>query len=208
MRLERDKTALIVVDMQNGFCASGGSFDRLGLDISMAREAIEGCRTLVQAAHSAGVPVIFTRYVYRADYRDGGVLVQELMPAIAEAESLVEETWDSEIVDELTPGASDFIVDKNRYSAFYGTRLEPILTSLGVRSVIVCGVTTNMCVETTVRDAMQRDYRAFVVRDATGEIDRRRHEFALETMAFGFGRVVDAATVVGAWTGNAIEVAS
>jgi ureidoacrylate peracid hydrolase len=206
MRLERERTALIVVDMQNGFCAGGGSFDRLGLDISMAREAIEGCHALMQAARPAGVPVIFTRYVYRADYRDGGVLLQELMPAIAEAESLVEGTWDSEIVDELTPDANDFIVDKNRYSAFYGTRLEPILTSLGVRSVVVCGVTTNMCVETTVRDAMQRDYRAFVVRDATGEIDRRRHEFALETMAFGFGRVVDVATVVGAWAGNAIEV--
>jgi ureidoacrylate peracid hydrolase len=206
MRLERANTALIVVDMQNGFCARGGSFDRLGLDISMAQEAIEGCRELLQAAHSANVPAIFTRYVYRADYRDGGVLLQELMPAIADVESLVEGTWDSDIVDELTPAASDFIIDKNRYSAFYGTRLEPILTSLGIRSVVVCGVTTNMCVETTVRDAMQRDYRAFVVRDATGEIDRRRHEFALETMGFGFGRVVDVTSVVGAWTGDPIEV--
>jgi len=178
----------------------------MGLDISMGRKAIDGCRALAQGARAAQVPVIFTRYVYRADYRDGGVLLQELMPAIADAGSLVEGTWDAEIVEELTPETGDFIVDKNRYSAFYGTRLEPMLTSMGIRSLVVCGVTTNMCVETTVRDAMQRDYRAFVVRDATGEVDPQRHEFALQTMAFGFGRVVDVAAVVGAFAGEAIEV--
>ena len=206
MRLERDSTALMVIDMQNGFCTQGGSFARMGLDISMGRKAIDGCRALAQGARAAQVPVIFTRYVYRADYRDGGVLLQELMPAIADAGSLVEGTWDAEIVEELTPETGDFIVDKNRYSAFYGTRLEPMLTSMGIRSLVVCGVTTNMCVETTVRDAMQRDYRAFVVRDATGEVDPQRHEFALQTMAFGFGRVVDVAAVVGAFAGEAIEV--
>ena len=205
MRLTRDGAALLVVDMQNGFCHRDGSFAQLGLDIRMLTSAIDGCRRLAAAAREADIPVIFTRYVYRPDYRDGGVLVHELLPAIAEVGSLVAGTWDAEIVDELRPEASDFVVDKNRYSAFYGTGLEPILTSLGATSLVVCGVTTNMCVETSARDAMQRDYRVFVVRDATGEVDQERHDHALYTLNFGFGRVVAVDDVRNAWAGDGVD---
>ncbi len=197
-----DATALLVIDMQNGFCHPDGSFGELGLDVSMCTAAIEGCAELVDAARAAGVPVIFTRYVYRSDYRDGGVLVHDLMPALAEARSLAAGSWDAELVDELRPREDDFVVDKNRYSAFYGTGLEPILTSLGVRRLVICGVTTNMCVETTARDASQRDYHTFVVSDATGELDRARHESALATLGFGFGRVVSRAEVAEAWSSS------
>ena len=148
-----EQTALLVVDMQNGFCHPQGSFATLGLDVSMCNAAIAGCRRLVDAAHAAGVPVIYTRYVYRADYRDGGVLVQEIMPALGSSGSLAAGSWDAELVDELPAAGDDFVIDKNRYSAFYGTGLEPILTSLKVRNLVICGVTTNMCVETTARDA-------------------------------------------------------
>ncbi len=194
-----ERTALLVIDMQNGFCASGGSFAALGLDVSMCTAAIPGCVTLVEAARAAGVSVVYTRYVYRADYQDGGVLVQEILPAMQEAKSLAAGTWDAELVEELVPSAAEFVVDKNRYSAFYATGLQPILTSLGVRDLILCGVTTNMCVETTARDASQRDYRVFVVSDATGELDRARHELALGTIGFGFGAVVTSEQVVAAW---------
>lgn len=194
-------TALLVIDMQNGFCHPDGSFAGLGLDVSMCNQAIAGCRRLVDAAHEAGVPVVYTRYVYRPDYKDGGVLVQEVLPALAEVKSLAGGTWDAELVDELVPTAADFVLDKNRYSAFYGTGLEPVLTSMGIRSVVVCGVTTNMCVETTARDASQRDYRVFVVSDATGELDRARHDAALATLGFGFGAVVDSDEVRKAWAG-------
>jgi ureidoacrylate peracid hydrolase len=196
-----DRTALLVIDMQNGFCHPDGSFAGLGLDVSMTNAAIGGCRRLVDIAHAAGVPVVYTRYVYRADYKDGGVLVQEVLPALAEVKSLAAGTWDAELVDELVPGEEDFVLDKNRYSAFYGTGLEPILTSLGVRNVVVAGVTTNMCVETTARDASQRDYRVFVVSDACGELDAARHEMALATLGFGFGAVVSVDDVARAWAG-------
>jgi ureidoacrylate peracid hydrolase len=196
-----DRTALLVIDMQNGFCHPDGSFAGLGLDVSMTNAAIGGCQQLVDAAHAAGVPVVYTRYVYRADYKDGGVLVQEVLPALAEVKSLAAGTWDAELVDELVPTEDDFVLDKNRYSAFYGTGLEPILTSLGVRNVVIAGVTTNMCVETTARDASQRDYRVFVVSDATGELDAARHEMALATLGFGFGAVVSIADVRRAWAG-------
>lgn len=198
----RGHTALLVIDMQNGFCHPKGSFASLGLDISMCTAAIPGCVRLVRSAREAGVPVIFTRYVYRRDYRDGGVLVHDIMPALADKMSLAAGTWDAELVDELAATPDDFVVDKNRYSAFYGTGLEPILTSLGVRNLVLCGVTTNMCVETTARDASQRDYRVFVVSDATGELDRARHDMALATLGFGFGAVVSSDEVVNAWSGR------
>jgi ureidoacrylate peracid hydrolase len=204
--LTKDKTLLIVVDMQNGFCHAEGSFAKLGLDVTMTNGAIAGCARLVALARKAGVPIVFTRYVYRPDYLDGGILVQELMPVIAEVGSLTAGSWDAEIVDELQPDSQDFVIDKNRYSAFYGTGLDPILTSIGAESVVVCGVTTNMCVETTARDAMQRDYRTFVVRDATGELDAQRHEFALATLGFGFGRIVTVDEIGTAWTGQPVEV--
>ena len=190
MNLKGLPAALVVIDMQNGFCHPKGSFARLGHNISMCRGALQGCRRLVDAARTARLPVIFTRYIYRADYRDGGILIQELAPSLKETGALVSGDWDSEIVDELPVRDEDFLVNKNRYSAFYGTNLETILTSLGVRNLIICGVTTNMCVETTARDAMQRDYRVFVVSNATGELDYARHEQALRTLNFGFGWVV------------------
>ena len=196
-----EQSALVVIDMQNGICHPDGSFVKLGLDSTMCEAAVTGCRALVDAAHEADVPVVYTRYVYRSDYRDGGVLVQELMPDLATVKSLAAGTWDAEIVDELRPTADDFVLDKNRPSAFYGAGLEPVLTSLGVRDLVICGVTTNMCVETTARDASQRDYRVFVVSDATGEVDRQRHDGALRTIAFGFGGVSSVREVVEAWGG-------
>lgn len=204
--LSNDRTALMVIDMQNGFCHPRGSFAGLGLDVSMTNGAIGGTRKLIDAARAAGVPIIYTRYVYRTDYRDGGVLVQDLLPALAETRSLAAGSWDAEIVDELTPEESDFVIDKNRYSAFYGTGLEPILTSLGINSLVMCGVTTNMCVETSARDASQRDYRVFVVSDATGELEKERHDMALATLGFGFGWVVATDDVVSAWAGRPMVV--
>ena len=203
-----DATALIVVDMQNGFCHPDGSFGSLGLDVSMTNAAIAGCRRLVDAAHTAGVPVIYTRYVYRADYADGGVLVQEILPALADVKSLAAGTWDAELVDELVPTDADFVLDKNRYSAFYGTGLEPILTSLKVNTLVLCGVTTNMCVETTARDAGQRDYRVFVAGDACGELEKARHDMALNTLGFGFGWVVEIDDVLSAWSGDQAATAT
>ena len=207
MQLTRDRTALVVVDMQNGFCRSEGSIAQLDLDYARLAEAIPGCVLLVSAARAAGVPVVFTRFVYRADFRDGGILVEHFLPALADVNALVEGTWDMELVDELQPVDGDFVIDKNRCSSFYGTRLEPILTSMGIQRLVVAGVTTNMCVETTVRDASQRDYQVFVVADACGELEEERHRVSLRTMGFGFARVVGVSDVVDAWAKEPVQVA-
>ena len=185
--------------MQNGFCKATGSVDRIGFDIGMLTAAIEPCRKAIALARAASVPVIFTRYVYRADFADGGLMVTTMMPQLKEQDALIAGSWDADIVEELAPQPTDFIVDKNRPSSFYATGLEPILSSLGIKALAVCGVTTNCCVESTVRDASQRDIMPFVIAEATGELDRERHDAALKTMGMLFGKLVTLDELAEAW---------
>jgi ureidoacrylate peracid hydrolase len=184
------RTALVVVDMQNAFCEDEGSCNKRGINITMLKATVGPCVRLVEAARRHGIPVIFTRYMYRADYLDGGVMIRYLSPRIEGMDHLVAGTWDVEIVDALKPLPGDAIIDKNRASAFYATNLQPILNGLNADTLFVCGVTTNCCVETTVRDAAQRDYKTFVVSDATAERAQHRHDNALESMAALFADVV------------------
>ncbi len=193
-------SALLVVDMQNGFLEPGGSFSRMGFDVEMLRPAIEGCVDLVEIARSVGVPVIFTRFVYQPGYADAGVTSRELFPGIRVSDGLAHGSWDADIIDGLTPIDGDFVVDKSRYSAFYGTRLQPLLTGLRVRTLVVCGITTNMCVESTVRDASQQDYRTAVVADATAEFTTDRRDHALTAIGYGFGWVTVRRHVAETWS--------
>ena len=195
-----DDTALLVVDMQNGFCHDDGAINRMGLPAARLRDAIAPCARLVAAARAARVPVLFTRYVYRPDYADGGLLVDELMPDLKTHEALRAGSWDAEVIDALAPAAGETVIDKNRPSAFFGTDLEAALKTLGARNLVVCGVTTNCCVETTVRDASQRDIRTFVVRDAVAEYDDDRHAVALKSMALLFAYVVGLDDVLAGWS--------
>ena len=197
--VKTERTALLVVDMQNGFCHPEGSAAKIGFDINMCQAAIEPCQRLIAGAREKDVPVIFTRLIYRQDYRDGGVLTDDLIPGLAEAQCCAADTWDAELIPEMSPQLEDFIVDKNRYSAFYGTPLDSYLNSMDIRHLVICGVTTNVCVETTARDASQRDYRTMIVRDATGEIAPERHEWALATLDTRFGWVIDTAEVLNGW---------
>jgi ureidoacrylate peracid hydrolase len=199
------RTALMVVDMQNAFCTDGGSCAKIGLDVSMLKAAVEPCGRLIDGARAAGVPIIFTRYIYRSDYADGGVLVKYLLPALGESDHLAAGTQDIEVVEALTPRPGDYVVDKNRPSSFYATGLEPILNGLDIDSLVICGVTTNCCVETTVRDASQRDYKTFVVADATGELEQERHDFAINTMAFLFADVVTVDVALQFWQPSSLS---
>lgn len=216
-KLTRDGTALIVVDMQNGYLHPQGSFARLlspinqaspahdeaaewsRIDISLLRGAIPGCVKLVAAARRANVPIIFLKYVYRPDYKDGGVLIQEINPALKTVQYVADGTWDAEIIDQLTPQPDDFIVKKSRYSGFHATRLETVLRSLQAHSLVICGVTTHFCVECTARDAHMRDYRVFIARDATDEANPRWKEMALASFQIGFGWVLDVDEIAHAW---------
>lgn len=200
MTLSTDGTALLVVDMQNGFLDAEGSMARIGMPHDALTTALPGCVRLVELARAAGVPVIYTRYVYQAGYADGGLLPHELVPAMVDAEALLVDTWDADVVSALSPSSGDVVIDKSRPSAFYGTQLEPVLTSQGIRSLVMCGVTTNICIETTARDAGQRDYRVHVASDAVAEYDATRHEVALGTIGFAFGWITTVEDVAKAWS--------
>lgn len=190
MELQPEKAALVVVDMQNSFCKAEGRVGAIGLDTSACQRVIDACVRVLAWARAAGMPVIHTRYVYRPDYADGGVMVQSIMPQLAEVEALRAGTADAEIVPELTPAAGEHIIDKNRPSAFFRTDLDALIDELGCRQLVVCGVTTNCCVESTVRDASHRDLEVFVVGDACAELDDERHRVSLRTMDMLFGDVL------------------
>ncbi|MDA0367429.1 MAG: cysteine hydrolase [Proteobacteria bacterium] len=199
IKLGKENCALIVVDMQNGFLDGKGSMAQLGFAWEKLAAASPGVQRLVAGARKAKVPIFWTRYVYEPDFRDGGVQIEEIMPMMKDVKLCVAGTWDAEIHPDMKTEDGDTIIDKNRPSSFYATRLESYLRAQGIENVVVCGVTTNICVETTVRDASQRDFRTFVVRDAVGEVDDFRGQTALKAMEYLFARVLNVNEVLDEW---------
>jgi len=199
LHLVKDKAALLIVDMQNSYLEPTGAMAKVGLDWTRLRAAVPGCQRLLAGARKAGVPVIHTQYVFQPGFRDGGLLVREVMPELKDVGLCVKGTWDAAIWDGLKPLPNEPVVEKNRPSAFYSTQLESFLRAMQIENLVVCGVTTSMCVESTVRDAAQRDFRTFVVRDATGEVVQDRYDGALKTMGFLFARVMTVNEVLDAW---------
>jgi ureidoacrylate peracid hydrolase len=192
MRFHRAEAALLLVDYQRGFLHPQGFVAAQGRDVTPCAEAARQGFALARAARAAGMLVIWTRHVLRADHADGGLLTTELRPHLGEIGALACGSADIEIPSEAGVSSEDVVIDKPRYSAFFGTSLDMQLGARGIRSLMVGGVTTSMCVDTTVRDAAQRDIRTFVVRDAVADFDLARHEASLSAMKFGFARIIDA----------------
>jgi ureidoacrylate peracid hydrolase len=182
--------ALLVVDMQNGFCHPDGSLPKLGLGLSGAGEAVAQAAIAVGQARDRGVPVIFTRHVYRPGRADEGRKLSEMSSELASVGGLAAGSWDADVVDELGCTAQDLVVDKVRFDAFLWTSLDPLLRGLGVDEVVVCGVVTNICVESTVRAAFMRDYSVVLLEDCCAAQTPRLHELGVEVMSgCGFARV-------------------
>lgn len=192
MRFHRSEAALLLVDLQRGFLHPNGFVAAQGRDVSGCAAAARQCCALARIARDAGMPVIWTRHVLRPDHADGGLLTTELRPRLGQIGALAHGTADVEIPAEAGVEAGDFVLDKPRYSAFFGTALDMLLGARGIRALMVGGVTTSMCVESSVRDAAQRDIRTFVVRDAVADFDAARHAASLSAMAFGFARLIGA----------------
>jgi ureidoacrylate peracid hydrolase len=192
MRFRRAEAALLLVDYQRGFLHEQGFVAAQGRDVSACAAAARQGYALARAARTAGMPVIWTRHVLRADHADGGLLTTELRPRLGEIGALASGSADVEISPEADIEPADVVLDKPRYSAFFGTTLDVVLATRSIRALMVGGVTTSMCVESSVRDAAQRDVRTFVVRDAVADFDLARHDASLAAMAFGFARILSA----------------
>ncbi|HEY4007879.1 MAG TPA: isochorismatase family cysteine hydrolase [Pseudonocardia sp.] len=189
------KAALIVVDMQNGFCHPDGSLPRLGLGLADCDRAVRQSRLAVEQTRAAGLPVIFTRHVYRPGRADEGLNLANLPgPDLATVGGLAAGSWDGGVVDELEWTREDLTVDKVRVDAFLWTSMDPLLQGLGVDQLLVCGVVTNICVESTVRAAFMRDYRVTLLGDACAAQTPRLHEYGLAVMGeTGLANVVSLA---------------
>ena len=171
------RTALIVVDMQNAFASKGGMFDLAGFDISGASRVIEVNRELLGAARQAGIRVIYLQMTFKRDLSDAGdpsspayhkelaLIMMRHRPEL-EGRLLVEDTWDWQIVDELTPVPGDLVIRKTRYDGFHRTILEDRLKADDIRYLLFTGIATNVCVESTARSAFFSDFWPILVEDA------------------------------------------
>ena len=136
--------ALLVVDMQNGFCHPEGSFTQIGMGLEGADDAVRNAAIAIEQARRAAIPVVFTRHLYRPGRADEGQALKQNSPALAGVDGLQVGTWDAEVVAELGCGPQDLTVDKVRFDAFQWTSLEPLLRGLGADDLVVCGVVTNL----------------------------------------------------------------
>lgn len=193
VQLDLAGAAVLVIDMQNDFGSAGGMFDRAGIDITGIQQVVAPIRRVLDAARRAGVPVVHVRMAHSPDLSDAGTLdgphrVKHVPMRVGESDALVEGTWNTEILPELQPLEGEPVVTKTRYSGFFETDLDATLRSLGARHLIVTGCTTSVCVESTVRDAMFRDYSCLVLEDCTAEpIGQANHEATLLVIQRLFG---------------------
>lgn len=173
-----DRTAVVVVDMQNACASKGGMLDIAGADLSDAMRVVGTIRGVLAAARRAKVPVVYLQMGYKPDLSNSGgpnspnwhkELAMHLMNKRPELKGklLTEGTWDFEIVEELAPEAGDLVIVKTRYSGFAGTTLDSQLRVRGIRYLFFAGIATNVCVESTLRDAYFQDYWPILLRDGS-----------------------------------------
>jgi ureidoacrylate peracid hydrolase len=193
------RSALLVVDVQNGFCHPQGSLPRLGFGLEGVAVAVERTAAAVAASRRDGIPVVFTRHQYRSGRGDEGQRLAGPAPDLAAVGGLAAGSWDAAVVDELGWTPDDLTVDKARFDAFLWTSLDPLLRGLGVDHLWVAGVVTNICVESTVRAAFMRDLSVTLLADCCAARTARMHALGLEVMGdCGFARISSAAELADA----------
>ncbi|MGF1733810.1 cysteine hydrolase family protein [Photobacterium satsumensis] len=199
-----ETTALVVIDMQRDFVEPGGFGEALGNDVSLVRSAIEPCGKVLQAARNAGMMVIHTREGHRADLSDcppakltrgGKTFIGEAGP---KGRILIRGEEGHDIIPELYPITGEPIIDKPGKGAFYQTDLHLILQNHNIKTLIVCGVTTEVCVNTTVREANDRGYECIIPEDCVGSYFPEFQKYALE--------MIKAQGAIFGWVSNAENI--
>lgn len=202
-KVAKGNAALIVVDVQNDFCDNEGVFGKAGYDLSMVREAIPRVQALVEAARRAQVPVIFVQAIYDPVFLPPAWYERNARLGF-EVSRCLSGTWGADFHG-IKPLEGETIVRKHRYSAFVDTDLDLVLRSQQIQSVIVAGVATNICVESTARDAFMRDYYVTLVDDASAAYSREQHDAALANIKIGFGVVAKVDEITDIWRDSVIN---
>ncbi|MBC7779690.1 MAG: cysteine hydrolase [Proteobacteria bacterium] len=198
-------TAVLVVDMQNEFIEDGGLRGREGDDLSSARALVPRVRRFLQQTRAAGVQVIYVQAVYNSDtdqYISDVWKEQDLRRRRSgrPEDQCREGSWNAQICADLAPAAADMVVQKRRYCAFEGTGLDMVLRGRGIRTVVVTGMATDICVESTVRSAFVKDYYVVLTSDCTTTYSEEAHERTLRLVHRFYGEVAATTEIVDCWT--------
>jgi ureidoacrylate peracid hydrolase len=183
LSMDPSQTAVIVVDMQNAYASPGGYVDVAGFSIDGARSAISNAKTIIETARAAGMLVVYFQNGWDASYtlaggpgspnywKSNALKTMRARPEL-QGTLLAKGTWDYQILDELQPqpGKGDLVVEKTRYSGFFNTSMDSLLRSRGIRNLVFTGVATNVCIESSLRDAFHLEYFGVVIEDAVNHL--------------------------------------
>ena len=201
------RSAVVVVDMQNAFASRKGMLDLAGMDITGAPQVVRSIQQVVEAGRQAAIPIVYLQMGYQPDLSDGGgpsspnwhkelgIRMMNRQPAL-KGKLVTIGGWDCDIVDELKPRPEDLVIVKTRYSGFARTPLDEELRTRGITHLFFTGIATNVCVESTLRDAFFLDYWPILIRDAAMGSDPALHDATLRNVERFFGWTISAAEFV------------
>jgi ureidoacrylate peracid hydrolase len=189
--------ALVVVDVQNDFVADGGFFAKIGADMATIQRAVPPLLRLIECARKAGVPVVFVQAIYDQQYRSAPMRERDRRRTI-DIPRCETGTWGADFYG-VRPLPGEPVVIKHRYSGVINTELDPVLKRHGVKSLLLTGVATDTCVESTARDAYFIDYYVTLVSDCCAAFNAADHQGALARFERDYGPVVGSAEIIAGW---------
>jgi ureidoacrylate peracid hydrolase len=195
--------ALIVVDVQNDFVSPEGSAGKRGEDVGAAMAMIPNLTGLIDQARRVGLTIIYIRTTH-SDWTDTASWIYRTSQKSG-LSTCREGSWGAEFYDGIAPLPTERVVIKHRYSAFINTDLNTVLKARGIQSVLVCGVATNVCVETTARDGYMYDYYVTMIDDCSAAYDAKLHMSTLENIRRHFGLVASSNQIIATWSGLPVK---